>query len=98
LNLNGSLPVIEIKKIRGIIPVPQKSLSKLEERIRNAENTFAITDRRSYEHVVLIDDVGGSGATRNEVAGKIKRKGVAKKITALAVVGSFKGFDIIKDL
>lgn len=36
-NLRVSLPVIDIKKVSGIIPVPQKSLSKLEERIRNAE-------------------------------------------------------------
>ncbi|HVU55475.1 MAG TPA: hypothetical protein VHD83_10490 [Puia sp.] len=96
--LNISLPVIEIKKISGIIPVPQKSLSKLEERIRNAENTFAITDRRSFGHVVLIDDAVGSGSTLNQIAGKIKNKGVAKKVTGLAIVGSFKGFDVITDI
>jgi predicted amidophosphoribosyltransferase len=90
--------VIDIKKISGIIPVPQKSLLKLEERIRNAENTFAITDRRSYDHVMLIDDAVGSGATLNEVAGKIRNKGVARKITGLAIVGSFKGFDVITDI
>ncbi len=32
------------QKISGIIPVPQKSLNKIEERISNAENTFAITE------------------------------------------------------
>jgi hypothetical protein len=96
--LNLSLPVIEIKKISGIIPVPQKSLSKLDERIRNAENTFAVTDRRSYEHLVLIDDAVGSGFTLNEIAGKVKNKGVAKKITGLAIVWSFKGFDVISDI
>jgi hypothetical protein len=42
--LNLPVPVVEIRKVSGIIPVPQKSLSKLEERIRNAENTFAITE------------------------------------------------------
>jgi hypothetical protein len=96
--LNLSLPIIEIKKVSGIIPVPQKSLSKLEERIRNAENTFAITDRRSFHHVVLIDDAVGSGSTLNEIAGKIKNKGTAQKITGLAIVGSFKGFDVITDI
>jgi HTH domain len=96
--LNIPLPVVEIKKISGIIPVPQKSLSKLEERIRNAENTFAVTDRRSFRHVVLIDDAVGSGSTLNQVAGKIKNKGVAQMVTGLAVVGSFKGFDVITDL
>jgi hypothetical protein len=97
-SLNLPMPVLDIKKISGIIPVPQKSLSKLEERIRNAENTFAITDRRVYQHVVLIDDAVGSGATLNEVAGKIKSKGVAHKVTGLAIVGSFKGFDVITDI
>jgi hypothetical protein len=96
--LNIPLPVVEIKKISGIIPVPQKSLSKLEERIRNAENTFAVTDRRAFRHVVLIDDAVGSGSTLNQVAGKIKNKGVAQMVTGLAVVGSFKGFDVITDL
>jgi hypothetical protein len=96
--LNVSLPVIEIRKISGIIPVPQKSLSKLDERIRNAENTFAVTDRRSFKHVILIDDAVGSGSTLNEVAAKVKNKGVAEKITGLAVVGSFKGFDVITDI
>jgi hypothetical protein len=42
--LNISLPVIGIKKLSGIIPVPQKSLSTLEERIRNSEDTFALTE------------------------------------------------------
>jgi hypothetical protein len=96
--LNLSLPILEIKKVSGIIPVPQKSLSKLDERIRNAENTFAVTDRRSYRHVVLIDDAVGSGSTLNEIAGKIKNKKVAYKITGLAIVGSFKGFDVITDV
>ena len=96
--LNAPLPVVEIKKTSGIIPVPQKSLSKLEERIRNAENTFAVTDRRSFKHVVLIDDAVGSGSTLNQIAGKMKHKGIAQKITGLAIVGSFKGFDVITDV
>lgn len=97
-DLRISLPVIEIKKIGGIIPVPQKSLSKLEERIINAENTFAVTDKRKFKSVVLIDDAIGSGATLNQIAGKIKNKQVAKKVIGLAIVGSFKGFDVITDV
>lgn len=96
--LNIALPVIEIKKISGIIPVPQKSLSKLDERIKNAENTFAITEKRIFKHVVLIDDAVGSGSTLNQIAGKIKLKGIAKRITGLAIVGSFKGFDVVTDV
>jgi hypothetical protein len=97
-HLHLSLPVLEIKKVSGIIPVPQKSLNKLEERITNAQNTFAITDRRNFEHVLLIDDAVGSGATLNEIAGKLKQKNTAKYITSLAISGSFKGFDVITDV
>jgi hypothetical protein len=96
--LKISLPVIDIKKLSGIIPVPQKSLSKLDERIRNAENTFAVTEQRKFKHVLLLDDAVGSGSTLNEISEKIRNKGVATKITGLAVVGSFKGFDVITDV
>lgn len=96
--LKIALPVIDIKKISGIIPVPQKSLSKMQERIKNAENTFAVTEQRTFQHVVLIDDAVGSGATLNQVAGKIKNKGVAHRITGLAIVGSYKWFDVISDV
>lgn len=97
-NLQLPFPIIEIKKLSGIIPVPQKSLSKLDERIVNAENTFAITEKRAFKHVVLIDDAVGSGSTLNQIAGKIKNKQVAQKVTGLAIVGSFKGFDVITDV
>ena len=95
---NLSLPVVQIKKISGIIPVPQKSLTKLEERILNAQNTFSISETRIFNHVLLIDDAVGSGATVNEIAGKIKQKGIAKKVSALAITGSFKDFDVITDV
>lgn len=97
-HLKINLPKINIQKISGIIPVPQKSLNKIEERIRNAENTFAVSETVRYNHLLLIDDAVGSGATMNQVAGKIKQKDIAKKITGLAVVGSFKGFDVITDV
>ena len=92
------LPVLKINKISGIIPVPQKSLNKLEERIRNAENSFSVTGNSKFEHLILIDDAVGSGSTMNEIAAKIKNKKIAVKITGIAVVGSFKGFDVITDV
>jgi len=97
-NLNLNLPILEIKKISGIIPIPQKSLSKLDERIKNAENTFAVTDQRKFNSVLLIDDAVGSGSTLNQIAEKIKNKEVAKTVLGLAIVGSFKGFDVITDI
>ncbi len=96
--INLSLPMLKVRKISGIIPVPQKSLAKLEERIGNAQNTFAVAEDRTFKHVLLIDDAVGSGATVNEIGGKLKQKGVAKKVSALAITGSFKGFDVITDV
>jgi hypothetical protein len=97
-HLKVNLPVVKLQKISGIIPVPQKSLSKLEERITNAENTFAVSQTVKYNHVLLIDDAVGSGSTLNQIAGKLKQKAIAKKVTGLAVVGSFKGFDVVTDV
>jgi hypothetical protein len=97
-HLKINLPKITIQKISGIIPVPQKSLNKIEERINNAENTFAVNETIQYKHVLLIDDAVGSGSTLNQIAGKMKRKGIAHKITGLAIVGSFKGFDVVTDI
>lgn len=96
--LKINLPVIEIMKIGGIIPVPQKSLNKIEERINNAENTFVIKGNVSYNNVLLIDDAVGSGSTLNQISGKIKRKELAKNIIGLAIVGSYKCFDVITDV
>jgi hypothetical protein len=93
-----NLPSIEIQKIGGIIPVPQKSLNKLEERINNAENTFVVKGNVSYKNILLIDDAVGSGSTLNQISGKIKSKKLAEKVIGLAIVGSFKGFDVITDV
>jgi ferritin-like metal-binding protein YciE len=97
-NLNITLPILNINKISGIIPIPQKSLSKIEERINNAKNTFSVTDQRVFKKILLIDDAVGSGATLNHIAEKFKIKKIAKQVIGLAIVGSFKGFDVITDI
>ena len=81
-DLKVNLPKISIIKISGIIAVPQKSLNKLSERITNANDTFAINETIKYNHLLLIDDAVESGSTLNQIASKIKQKGIAKKITA----------------
>lgn len=93
-----NVPEVNIQKISGIIPVPQKSLSKIEERINNADNTFAIFENQKYNTVLLIDDAVGSGATLNQIAKKLLEKKTAEKVIGLAIVGSFKGFDVITDV
>lgn len=94
-SLKLDVALVDIQKISGIIPVPQKSLNKLDERINNANTSFAVFGNKSFETAILLDDAVGSGATMNQIAGKIKDKGIAKKVIGLAVVGSFKGFDVI---
>ncbi|MBK9255609.1 MAG: HTH domain-containing protein [Saprospiraceae bacterium] len=97
-HLDINLPVIKVDKIKTKIIVPQKALSKIFERVANAKNTFVIPNQQHYDHVLIIDDAIGSGATINEIALKIKEKNIATKITGLAVTGSFKGFDVISEI
>ena len=96
--LDIDLPMIHIRKISGLIAVPQKSLQKIEERINNADLTFTVPDSIQHNKILLIDDAVGSGATINQIAKKIKNKNAAVSIIGLAIVGSFKGFDVITDV
>lgn len=90
---------IIITKVKTEVAVPQKTLSRLEERVENAKATFVVEEARSYNNILLIDDALGSGATLNEVAGQIRRKELCRgKIIGLAVTGSFKGFDVISEV
>lgn len=89
---------IKITKIKTNITIPQKTLNKLDDRIENAQKTFAIEEMGRYKNILLIDDAIGSGATLNEIAKKLKSKGVAKKVIGLAITGSFKGFDVVSEI
>ena len=95
---NLPLPHLNLVKVSGAIPVPQKALSKIEDRISNARASIMIKDTRQFGNILLIDDAVGSGATINETAAKLKKKGTAKKIFGLAITGSFKGFDVIQEV
>lgn len=92
------LPKVKVNKIKTNIIVPQKALSKIFERLANAKNTFVVPNQNKFEHVLIIDDAVGSGATINEIAIKLKEKNIAQKISGLAITGSFKGFDVISEL
>lgn len=92
------LPHIQIKKVSGSIVVPQKALSKLPERITNARSSIIVDDKRKFHSILLIDDAIGSGATINETACKIKQKGITNTVIGFAVVGSYKGFDVIQEV
>lgn len=90
---------VVVTKIKTDVPVPQKTLNKLEDRIENAKNTFVVEDKKQYQNILLIDDAVGSGATLNEVAAQIRSKKLCQgKIIGLAITGSYKGFDVISEV
>ena len=95
---NLSLPHLNLVKVSGAIPVPQKALNKIEDRIANARASIVVKETRRFGNILLIDDAVGSGATINETATKLKQKGIAKKVFGLAITGSFKGFDVIQEV
>lgn len=97
--LNLNVRVVSIKKIITPVAVPQKTLSKLEDRIINARETISLDDNGTYNNILLIDDALGSGATLNEVAKKIRQKEICKgKIIGLVITGSFRGFEVISEV
>ena len=73
--LNFNLPILVIQKAKTPIIVPQKTLSKLEDRVENVSNTIFINDNRKFANLLLIDDAVGYGATINETVRKIRQKG-----------------------
>ncbi len=97
--LNLDMKELKPIKIFKDTPVPQKSLNKKEDRIINARDTIYVTQRdfRS-ETILLIDDAVWSWATLNETAKKIKDLWLAKKVIWLAIVWSYKWFEIINEV
>lgn len=96
--LNLPIPTINLVKVKTPVSVPQKTLTKLEDRIENARSTIVVDDTKKYKTILLIDDALGSGATLNETAQKIKNQKVGKTIIGLAITGSFSGFEVISEV
>ncbi len=98
--LNLRLPQIDIvKAYSGGIPIAQKSLTKLKERIENARNTIFIKERSiRYQKILLIDDAVGSGATMNETACQLIHQFKVSHIYGFTIAGSLKGFDVIAEI
>jgi hypoxanthine-guanine phosphoribosyltransferase len=97
--LHLMLRFVEIQKIKTDVAVPQKSLSKLADRIENARHSLVVKDSSEHDNILLIDDAVGSGATLNETAKQIREIGICRgKIIGLAITGSFKGFDVISEV
>ena len=97
--LNVPCKKIYFSKVKNLIPVQQKSLKKVEDRILNAQKTIIVDSAQKYNNILLIDDVTGSGATLNETAKKIVAQGIARKVYAFTITGSAKAgvFDVISE-
>ncbi len=97
--INLPIGILHVDKLKTDIIVPQKTLSKLKDRIDNAKNTFAVKGNTTYNNILIIDDAVGSGATLNEIAKQLRTfKIVKKNIIGLGITGSFKGFDVISEI
>ncbi len=96
--LELNLAKINVQKIQTEVVVPQKTLKKKEDRIKNANTTFAVSEKRKFKRVLIIDDAVGSGATIHQIAMKLKKQGVADSVDGLALVGSFNGFDVLNEV
>lgn len=98
--LHLNLPKIDLLKLsRGEIIVAQKTLAKLTERVINAKETIFVNSKiATYSRVLLLDDAVGSGATFNETAKKLKQQLGVKQVFAFAPVGSYKGFEVIREV
>jgi phosphoribosylpyrophosphate synthetase len=96
-DLKLTLPMVELVKVKTEVIVPQKTLSKLSDRILNADSTIFTSENRKYKTVLLIDDAVGSGATLNQTAKKLKENGIADIVFGLSITGSANGFEIINE-
>ena len=100
LFLELNIPCSTMQKVFvNDIPIAQKSLSKLEDRIENATNTiFTLKENSAFKRVLVIDDAVGSGATLNIIASKLKKLSGAEFVCGFAVTGSLKGFEVINEI
>ena len=100
--LDINLPKAQlVKSYKGDVIVPQKSLSGLAERVTNARETIYLKFPLSVDskNILLIDDAVGSGATLNETAKKLMVGNPnIEAIIGFAIVGSMKGFEVIREI
>ena len=97
--LNINLKELKLIKIFKDKIVAQKSLNRKEDRIQNAMDTiFILKNDFNSNTILLIDDAVWSWATLNETAKKIKEKKIAKNVIWLAIVWSYKWFEVINEI
>ena len=97
-----NIPSIKVMKAFPAEVIPQKSISNLDARIENAlSSNHILTSREQlakYKHILIVDDAIGSNSTIHSLGFKIKQSRPKIQISAMSIVGSFKGFDVIQDI
>jgi len=99
--LKIDLPELKLLKMfpNGII-IPQKSLKSMDQRKKNAENTiFFRPNQIPSENLLFVDDFMWSGSTINFCSKKLKDAKLAKKITAICLLGNVDTeYDVINEI
>lgn len=97
--LGINLSELKLMKIFRDKVVSQKSLSKKEDRIINARDTIFVKNRDFHSNkILLIDDAVWSWSTLNETAKKIKDLWISNYVIWIAIVWSFKWFEVINEI
>lgn len=69
---------LDLNSCRRLRPTPPQTGMNAQQRRRNLRGAFDFQNDQSLHHVVLFDDVMTTGATLNELAGLLKRRGVQR--------------------
>ncbi|TSC86153.1 MAG: ComF protein [Parcubacteria group bacterium Gr01-1014_8] len=83
---NGKLTTLSPRTLTRIRNTPQQTRLSRNERLKNVEGAFAVSDEKTLQdtHVILIDDVTTTGATLSSAAQTLKKTGVSFSMIALA--------------
>ncbi len=95
--LNIDLPIVELIKNPALLPVQQKNLSTLKDKIIHARESIQLKNplqNSQYQDILIIDDISDSGATLNETAKLLLKKEVAQEVYTFTAIG-VKNIEII---
>jgi len=94
---NENIKILNISKIPWT--PTQKSLTKFQDRLENAKNSFYTSEKQQdLWNILLIDDAVWSWTTLNFVAEKLRKSNEVKNAIWLAIVWSMRWFDVIKEI
>ena len=85
-----NIPIINAQKNSSLLPIQQKNLKRLKDKIIHAKKSIEIEKTEAYKKVLIIDDVLDSGASINEVAKKLIQQKLTTEVYAFTVVANVK--------